>query len=42
MPEEVLSQAEIDKLLSAISTGVVSADEVKAEKQKKIGKIPFT
>ena len=36
MPEEVLSQAEIDKLLSAISTGVVSADEVKAEKQKKI------
>ncbi|WP_196594658.1 flagellar motor switch protein FliM [Pectinatus sottacetonis] len=36
MPEDVLSQAEIDKLLSAISTGVVSADEVKADEQKKI------
>jgi len=36
LPEDVLSQAEIDKLLSAISTGVVSADEVKAEEQKKV------
>ncbi len=36
MADEVLSQSEIDKLLSAISTGAVSADEVKAEDQKKI------
>lgn len=34
---EVLSQAEIDDLLSALSTGVVSAEEMKSEqKQKKI------
>lgn len=36
MAGDVLSQSEIDKLLSAISTGVVSADEVKVEEQKKI------
>lgn len=34
---EVLSQAEIDDLLSALSTGVVSAEEIRSEqKQKKI------
>lgn len=34
---DVLSQSEIDKLLSAISTGVVSAEEMKVEEaQKKI------
>lgn len=34
---DVLSQSEIDQLLSAISTGVVSAEEIKdEEKQKKI------
>lgn len=36
MAQDVLSQSEIDKLLSAISTGAVSADEVEAEDQKKI------
>ncbi|MDQ0203771.1 flagellar motor switch protein FliM [Pectinatus haikarae] len=36
MAGDILSQSEIDKLLSAISTGVVSADEVKVEEQKKI------
>ena len=34
---DVLSQNEIDELLSAISTGVVSAENIKQEqKQKKI------
>lgn len=34
---DVLSQSEIDQLLSALSTGVVSAEEIKdEEKQKKI------
>ena len=34
---DVLSQNEIDELLSAISTGVVSAENIKLEqKQKKI------
>ena len=33
---DVLSQSEIDQLLSALSTGVVSAEEIKdEEKQKK-------
>ncbi|MGL6016469.1 MAG: flagellar motor switch protein FliM, partial [Selenomonadaceae bacterium] len=37
MGEDVLSQSEIDKLLSAISTGAVSAEEVRdAEEQKKV------
>lgn len=37
MAEDVLSQSEIDKLLSALSDGTVSAEEVKAdEEQKKI------
>ncbi|TCS80953.1 flagellar motor switch protein FliM [Pectinatus cerevisiiphilus] len=36
MAGDILSQSEIDKLLSAISTGVVSADEVRVEEQKKI------
>lgn len=37
MAEDVLSQSEIDKLLSALSDGSVSAEEVKAdEEQKKI------
>lgn len=37
MPDDVLSQSEIDKLLSALSDGTVSAEEVKAdEEQKKI------
>ena len=31
MGEDVLSQSEIDKLLSALSTGAVSAEEVKAD-----------
>lgn len=34
---EVLSQSEIDELLSALSTGVVSAEEIKSEqKQRKV------
>ena len=34
---DVLSQSEIDQLLSALSTGVVSAEEMKVEeKQKKV------
>ena len=34
---DVLSQSEIDDLLSALSTGVVSAEEMKVEqKQKKV------
>lgn len=37
MAGDVLSQSEIDELLSALSTGVVSAEEIKDEqKQKKI------
>ncbi len=37
MADEVLSQSEIDKLLSALSDGTVSAEEVKAdEEQKKV------
>ena len=35
MADEVLSQSEIDKLLSALSEGTVSADEVKAEETSK-------
>ena len=42
MAEDVLSQSEIDKLLSALSEGTVSADEVKAEEsQKKIKTYDF-
>ncbi len=42
MGEDVLSQSEIDKLLSALSTGAVSAEEVKAdEEQKKIKTYDF-
>ncbi len=37
MAGDVLSQSEIDELLSAISTGVVSAEDIKSEeKQKKV------
>lgn len=37
MGDDVLSQSEIDKLLSALSTGAVSAEEVNAaEEQKKV------
>jgi flagellar motor switch protein FliM len=37
LADEVLSQSEIDKLLSALSDGTVSAEEVKAdEEQKKV------
>ncbi len=35
MADEVLSQSEIDKLLSAIADGTVSAEEVKAEEEQK-------
>ena len=35
MAEDVLSQSEIDKLLSALSEGSVSAEEVKAEEEQK-------
>lgn len=35
MPGDVLSQSEIDALLSALSTGEMSADEMKAEEEKK-------
>ena len=31
---DVLSQSEIDQLLSALSTGVVSAEEMKAHRKK--------
>ena len=42
MGEDVLSQSEIDKLLSALSTGAVSAEEVKAdEEQKKVKTYDF-
>lgn len=42
MAEDVLSQSEIDKLLSALSEGTVSAEEVKAEEtQKKIKTYDF-
>ena len=42
MGEDVLSQSEIDKLLSALSTGAVSAEEVKAdEEQRKIKTYDF-
>lgn len=42
MGEDVLSQSEIDKLLSALSTGAVSAEEVKAdEAQKKVKTYDF-
>ena len=42
MGEDVLSQSEIDKLLSALSTGAVSAEDVKAdEEQKKIKTYDF-
>ena len=39
MPGDVLSQSEIDALLSAISTGEVSADEMKKEEEKKKVKV---
>ena len=35
MADDVLSQSEIDKLLSAISTGDVSAEEIKKEDEQK-------
>ena len=35
MPDEVLSQSEIDKLLSALSEGTVSADDMKVEEEQK-------
>ena len=42
MAEDVLSQSEIDKLLSALSEGTVSAEEVKAEEtQKKVKPYDF-
>lgn len=42
MAEDVLSQSEIDKLLSALSEGTVSAEEVKAEEtQKKVKAYDF-
>ena len=42
MADEVLSQSEIDKLLSALSDGTVSAEEVKAdEEQKKVKTYDF-
>ena len=42
MAEDVLSQSEIDKLLSALSDGSVSAEEVKAEEtQKKVKAYDF-
>ncbi|KHD86509.1 flagellar motor switch protein FliM [Bacillus ginsengihumi] len=36
MPEEILSQSEIDALLSALSTGEMNAEEIKKEPAKKI------
>ena len=42
MADDVLSQSEIDKLLSALSDGSVSAEEVKAdEEQKKVKSYDF-
>jgi len=42
LAEDVLSQSEIDKLLSALSDGSVSAEEVKAdEEQKKVKSYDF-
>lgn len=35
MGEDVLSQSEIDKLLSALSTGAVSAEDVRADEENK-------
>lgn len=35
MSGEVLSQSEIDALLSALSTGEMDADELKKNKQRK-------
>lgn len=34
MSDEILSQSEIDALLSAISTGEISAEDVKKEEEK--------
>ena len=39
MADDVLSQSEIDKLLSAISTGDVSAEEIKKEDEQKKVKV---
>ena len=39
MADEVLSQSEIDKLLSALSDGTVSAEEVQAEDEQKKVKV---
>lgn len=35
MAEDVLSQSEIDKLLSSLTSGSVSAEEIKAEEEQK-------
>ena len=39
MAEDVLSQSEIDKLLSALSDGSVDANQVKAEEDQKKVKV---
>lgn len=39
--EDILSQSEIDALLSALSTGELSADEIKEEKQDKVKTYDF-
>ncbi|GER65632.1 flagellar motor switch protein FliM [Weizmannia acidilactici] len=36
MPEEILSQSEIDALLSALSTGEMKAEEIKKEETQKV------
>lgn len=41
MAEDVLSQSEIDKLLSALSTGEVTADKIKAEDERKVKNYDF-
>ena len=39
MADDVLSQSEIDKLLSALNEGSVSAEEVKAEEEQRKVKV---
>ena len=39
--EEILSQSEIDALLSALSTGELSADEIKEEEKQKVKTYDF-
>jgi len=39
LADDVLSQSEIDKLLSALSDGSVSAEEVKADEEQKKSQI---